>query len=54
MNTLKLWYKQPSPTWTHSLPLGNGHLGAMVDGGISETHFLLNEDTLWSGYPRNL
>lgn len=54
MNTLKLWYKQPSPIWTHSLPLGNGHLGAMVDGGIYKTRFQLNEDTLWSGYPRDL
>lgn len=47
-----MYYRQPSGTWTDALPIGNGRLGAMVFGGISEERLALNEDTLWSGYPR--
>ncbi len=32
---LVLWYKQPAPVWTEALPVGNGHLGAMVFGGAN-------------------
>lgn len=49
---LRLWYRQPSATWTDALPLGNGRLGAMVFGGIPTERLQLNEDTLWSGSPR--
>ncbi|THU39749.1 glycoside hydrolase family 95 protein [Niastella caeni] len=48
-----LWYQQPAAAWTDALPLGNGRLGAMVFGGINEEHLQLNEETLWSGRPRN-
>jgi len=44
-----LWYKQPAAKWTDALPVGNGRLGAMVFGGVSEERVQLNEDTLWSG-----
>ena len=50
---LKLWYQQPAGEWTDSLPLGNGRIGAMVFGGIEKERIALNEDTLWSGYPRD-
>ncbi len=50
--TLKLWYKQPARLWTEALPVGNGRLGAMVFGGIDTERLQLNEDTLWSGAPR--
>lgn len=50
---LVLWYKQPSDKWTDALPLGNGRLGAMVFGGIPAERLQLNEDTLWSGGPRD-
>jgi alpha-L-fucosidase 2 len=50
---LVLWYKQPAATWTEALPLGNGRLGAMVFGGAAEERLQLNEDTLWSGAPRD-
>ena len=36
--------------WTEALPLGNGRLGAMVFGGVTQERLALNEDTLWSGY----
>lgn len=48
----KLWYSAPASTWEEALPLGNGRLGAMVFGGVEEDVIQLNEDTLWSGYPR--
>ncbi|MBR6571265.1 MAG: glycoside hydrolase family 95 protein, partial [Clostridia bacterium] len=46
-----LWYREPARTWNEALPLGNGRLGAMVFGGVSEERIALNEDTLWTGYP---
>ena len=48
---LKLWYKHPANEWTEALPLGNGHLGAMVFGGVTNEVISLNESTLWSGGP---
>jgi alpha-L-fucosidase 2 len=48
-----LWYAQPAKLWTDALPVGNGRLGAMVFGGIDEERLQLNEDTLWSGAPRD-
>ena len=49
-----LWYRQPATKWTEALPIGNGRLGAMVHGGTSQERLQLNEDTLWSGEPRDL
>lgn len=49
----KLWYAQPALNWNAALPLGNGRLGAMVFGGVQEDVLQLNEDTLWSGAPRD-
>ncbi|MBM3474323.1 MAG: glycoside hydrolase family 95 protein [Armatimonadetes bacterium] len=46
---LQLWYEEPATHFTQSLPLGNGRLGAMVFGGVSEERIVLNENTLWSG-----
>ena len=49
---LKLWYRQPASCHEEALPIGNGSLGALVFGGISEEKLTMNEDTLWSGFPR--
>lgn len=48
---MKLWYCKPAAAWTEALPLGNGHLGAMVFGRVGEELIQLNESTLWSGGP---
>jgi alpha-L-fucosidase 2 len=50
---MQLWYRQPAhpEKWEQALPLGNGRLGAMVFGGVGKEHLLLNEDSLWSGWP---
>ncbi len=47
----KLWYKKPAKVWTEALPIGNGRLGAMVFGGVTEELIQLNEATLWTGGP---
>jgi len=52
-NKLRLWYRQPAQTWNEALPVGNGRLGAMVYGGVAQEQLALNEDTLWSGRPRD-
>lgn len=35
------------------MPVDNGKLRAMVFGGTREERLQLNEDTLWSGFPRD-
>ncbi|TDE17316.1 glycoside hydrolase family 95 protein [Dyadobacter psychrotolerans] len=47
----KLWYKKPANRWVEALPVGNGHIGAMVFGGVDQELLQLNESTLWSGGP---
>lgn len=53
MNVMKLLYNKPASTWTEALPIGNGRVGAMVFGGIEKEYIPLNEDTLWSGGPKD-
>ncbi|MGM0573552.1 MAG: glycoside hydrolase family 95 protein [Bacteroidota bacterium] len=45
---LKLWFKQPASRWNMALPVGNGRLGAMVFGGVSEERLQLNEESVWA------
>lgn len=44
-----IWFDAPAKTFTQSLPLGNGRLGAMVFGDVKDELIILNEGTLWSG-----
>jgi alpha-L-fucosidase 2 len=48
-----LWYQQPAKNWNEALPLGNGHLGAMVFGTIPNERIQFNEYTVWTGNPRS-
>jgi alpha-L-fucosidase 2 len=48
-----LWYNKPSSQWTDALPIGNGRLGAMIYGDVQTEHLQFNEETLWTGKPRN-
>ncbi|GAB3573648.1 glycoside hydrolase family 95 protein [Spirosoma luteolum] len=48
---LTLWYDKPATEWTEALPVGNGHIGAMIFGRVGEELIQLNESTLWSGGP---
>lgn len=52
-NPLRLWYQQPAKTWEACVPLGNGRLGAMPDGGVFNENIVLNDITLWSGGPQD-
>jgi alpha-L-fucosidase 2 len=49
----RIWFSHPAEQWADALPVGNGRLGAMVFGGVAHERIALNEDTLWSGYPRH-
>ena len=48
-----LRYDKPADVWTDALPVGNGHLGGMVFGGVSEERIQINEASFWSGGPRD-
>ncbi|WP_440116878.1 glycoside hydrolase family 95 protein [Paenibacillus sp. QZ-Y1] len=50
---MKLQYTKPAQVWTEALPVGNGRLGGMVYGRVEQEMIALNEDTLWSGFPRD-
>jgi len=49
----KTTYHQPAAQWTHACPIGNGHLGGMIFGGVNEERIALNHDEIWSGYPKD-
>jgi len=48
---LTLWYTKPAGEWVEALPVGNGHIGGMVFGGVEKELIQLNESTLYSGGP---
>ena len=48
-----LWYTKAADQWLWALPIGNGHLGAMIYGGVIDEHIQFNEDTLWRGKPHD-
>ncbi|KRE69831.1 glycoside hydrolase family 95 protein [Paenibacillus sp. Soil750] len=50
---MKILFQSPAKEWTEALPIGNGRIGAMIFGGIEVEKMQLNEDTLWSGGPKN-
>ena len=51
---VRLWYRQPAADWNQALPVGNGRLGAMVFGRVSDEHLQLNEETIWSKNGENV
>jgi alpha-L-fucosidase 2 len=50
---LKIWFNHPANQWEETLPLGNGRLGMMPDGGVKIETITLNDITLWSGAPQD-
>jgi alpha-L-fucosidase 2 len=46
---LSYYFNTPARIWEECLPLGNGRLGMMPDGGIDRETIVLNEISLWSG-----
>lgn len=45
----RLWYRQPAKEWEEALPIGNGRMGAMIFGDISNERIQLNEESMWYG-----
>ncbi|WP_236252795.1 glycoside hydrolase N-terminal domain-containing protein [Echinicola sp. 20G] len=52
-NPLRIWFDEPAKQWEETLPLGNGRLGMMPDGGVMQEKIVLNDITLWSGAPQD-
>ena len=48
-----LKYDAPAEVWEEMLPLGNGRLGLMPDGGVGKEWLILNEISMWSGCERD-
>lgn len=48
---MTLWYNHPAKEWTEGLPIGNGRLMGIVQGGIQKETIQLNEETIWTGRP---
>lgn len=46
-------FDTPATVWEESLPLGNGRIGLMPDGGVDSEKFVLNEISMWSGSKQN-
>ena len=50
MNPAKtIWFDTPAGIWEETIPLGDGRLGMMPDGGIVNEKIVLNEISMWSG-----
>lgn len=52
-NNHTLWYNKAAEKWTDALPIGNGRLGAMIFAGTAVDHIQFNEETIWTGKPRD-
>jgi alpha-L-fucosidase 2 len=46
-----LWFTSPAEQWRYGLPVGNGRLGAMVQGTYPRERIQLNEDSIWAKEP---
>ena len=49
-----LFYNKKAKHFEEALPIGNGRIGGLVFGNLKKERIALNEDTLWSGYPKSL
>jgi alpha-L-fucosidase 2 len=49
-----LWYNtKPGDMWIEPLPVGNGLIGGLVYGRVTEERIALNESSFWSGRPHD-
>lgn len=49
-----LFYTKKAKYFEQALPVGNGRIGGLVFGNLKKERIALNEDSLWSGYPKDL
>ncbi len=47
------FFDRPAKIWEETLPLGNGRIGLMPDGGVDKETIILNEISMWSGRKQN-
>lgn len=52
-NKMKIWFNHPAHDWNEALPVGNGILGAMLFGGITNERLQMNEESVWTGKPED-
>lgn len=46
----KVWFDKPTKGFGQaSLPIGNGHMGVMLDGGTDKANIVVNVDSQWTG-----
>lgn len=50
----QLYFTKKAKFFEESLPIGNGRIGGLVFGNLKKERIALNEDSLWSGYPKDL
>lgn len=50
----RLYFNKNAKYFEESLPVGNGRIGGLVFGNLKKERIALNEDSLWSGYPKDL
>lgn len=54
-SALRIYFDRPAADWEREgLPIGNGALGAVVQGGINLDLLQFNEKTLWTGGPGSI
>ena len=52
VDSIQLMERRPARCFEEAYPIGNGSQGAMIYGDPQNERINLNDDTLWSGYPR--
>lgn len=50
----RLHFNHPAVNWNEAIPIGNGRLGGMVYGGVSLEKIQMNDDSFWSGEPKDV
>jgi len=49
--TETIWFNEPGNDPTNTgLPIGNGRMGMLIPGQVTEDRIVLNEDSVWSGH----
>lgn len=49
-----MFTNKPAAAWSQATPIGNGRLGGLVYGSVGVDTIKMNDDTFWSGEPRDL
>ena len=49
----ELYFNKKAEYFEEALPVGNGRIGGLVFGNLKKERIALNEDSLWSGYPKD-